>query len=139
MGIDGNVVQDFIEAIKEPPIDTNRTYSAIVSRVDNEGVVWVHLAGSEQETPTALSSSEIKIGDAVNVEWRNNKLYIAGNTSNPSAGYSTVQPSVEYVGQLIDKDVTVKSISAATGYIDDLYSKNIVAENIVAATGYIKD
>lgn len=81
-----NAIREFVDSIKEKPIETNRKCSAIVSRVDGEGTVWVHLAGSEKETPTASTSSEVKSGDEVTVEWRNNKLYIAGNYSNPSAG-----------------------------------------------------
>jgi len=94
--VDGNVVQDFIKAIKDEPVDTTRTYSATVSRVDNEGVVWVYLAGSDRETPTASTSAEVKPGDTVTVEWRNNRLYIAGNYSNPSAGVVRVR-NVEQV------------------------------------------
>lgn len=132
-------VQEFVKAIKEDPQDTNTTYSAIVSHVDDEGVVWVNLEGSEKETPTASTSSEVKAGDSVTVQWRNNKLYIEGNYSNPSAGFNTVAPSVNYVAQLVDKDITVKSITAATGYIEDLTSKNITAEDITADHATIKD
>lgn len=93
--VDGNVVQEFIDAIKEPQTDTTKTYTAIVSRIDDEGVVWVRLSGGDKETPTALSSSEVNRNDVVNVEWRNNKLYIAGNTSNPSAGLFRVMSNEE--------------------------------------------
>ena len=83
-------VQDFVNAIKDTPTDTNTTYQAVVSRIDDEGVVWVNLYGSEKETPTASTSSEVKRGDSVTVQWRNNKLYIGGNYSNPSAGIARV-------------------------------------------------
>lgn len=79
-------VQEFVKAIQAAPQDTNRTYNATVSHVDDEGVVWVNIHGSEKETPTASTSTEVKRGDAVTVQWRNNKLYIGGNYSNPSAG-----------------------------------------------------
>lgn len=81
-----NVIQEFIDSIKEPQLDNNTTYSAVVSKVDDEGIIWVHLTGSDIETPTSSSSSEVKKGDIVTVQWRNNKLYIVGNSSNPSAG-----------------------------------------------------
>ena len=83
-------VQEFIESIKEPSADTTTTYSAVVSRVDSEGVAWVNISGSEIETPTARTSAEVQVGDSVNVEWRNNKLYIGGNVTNPAAGVSRV-------------------------------------------------
>lgn len=137
--MDGNVVQEFIEAIKEPQVDTNKTYIATVSRIDNEGVVWVHVQGSEKETPTELSAAEVKVGDTVNVEWRNNKLYIATNVSNPSVGVMTVAPAVDYINLLEGKDISVNSIQAATGYIDELYSKNITTDSLVADHAMIKE
>ena len=67
-----NVIGELINSIKEAPEETQNAYSAVVSKVDSEGVVWVHLAGSDKETPTASTSAEIKSGDIVTVEWRNN-------------------------------------------------------------------
>lgn len=132
-------VQDFVNAIKETPTDTNTTYQATVSRIDDEGVVWVCIHGSEKETPTASTSAEVKRGDSVTVQWRSNKLYIGGNYSNPSAGIGTVMPSVDFVTELIDKDITVNSINAATGYIGELTSKKITAEDITADHATIKE
>lgn len=83
-------IEEFVNTIKEPQEDVTTTYSGVVSRVDSEGTVWVYMAGSDKETPTASASSEIKRGDFVNLEWRNNKLYIVGNTTNPSAGVERV-------------------------------------------------
>lgn len=79
-------IKDFVDAVKTENEEPTKVYEAIVSGVDDEGIVWVNIAGSDKETPTASTSTEVKTGDIVNVEWRNNKLYIAGNYSNPSAG-----------------------------------------------------
>ncbi|MBR2189570.1 MAG: hypothetical protein IJ860_09225 [Eubacterium sp.] len=83
-------VEELIQAIRPKP-EKNQVYDAVVSNIDDDGVVWVYVAGSDRETPTASSASEVKRGDAVKVEWRNNKLYIAGNYSNPAAGTTRVQ------------------------------------------------
>lgn len=93
--MNNNAIEQFINAVREPEYETNTTYSAIVSRVDSEGVVWVNLAGSEKETPTASTAADVKTGDVVTVQWRNNKLYIAGNYSNPSAGVTEVRHVVQ--------------------------------------------
>ena len=85
------MIDEFVSALKpEDEGAPGKTYNATVAKVDDEGIVWVYLAGSDKETPTSSTSAEIKRGDAVNVEWRNNKLYIAGNYSNPSAGTERV-------------------------------------------------
>lgn len=81
-----SAIAELVNELTSSPASTNNTYSAVVSRVDNEGTTWVNLAGSDIETPTATTSSEVEVGDAVNVEWRNNRLYISGNITNPSAG-----------------------------------------------------
>lgn len=83
-------IKDFVDAVKTENEEPTKVYEAIVSGIDDEGIVWVNIAGSGKETPTASTSTEVKTGDIVNVEWRNNKLYIAGNYSNPSAGSQRV-------------------------------------------------
>lgn len=84
------IIEQFVNAIKQDPNDKKTTYSAIVSRIDEEGVIWVYVAGADKDTPTAQTGVEVSKGDHVTVEWRNNKLYIAGNYSNPSAGTERV-------------------------------------------------
>lgn len=86
-----SLIEQFADAIKQEPNDKQTTYSAIVSRIDEEGTIWVYVAGSDKDTPTAQTGVEVKKGDSVTVEWRNNKLFIAGNYSNPSAGINRVQ------------------------------------------------
>ena len=98
MAIDSSVLNEVVNALKQDVDIKNTTYTATVSRIDGEGVVWVNLAGSDKETPTANTSAEVKPGDVVNVEWRNNKLYIGGNYSNPSSGVERVV-SVEQAAQ----------------------------------------
>lgn len=99
MAIDSNVLKEVVDAIKQDPEVKNNTYQATVSRIDGEGVVWVNLAGSDTETPTASTSAEVSRGDIVNVEWRNNKLYIAGNSTNPAVGVVRVE-AVEQATQV---------------------------------------
>lgn len=88
--MDMNLIDEIVSAVKNDKPEKNHTHSAIVSRIDDEGVVWVTITGSEIETPTAETSAEVKKGDRVNVDWRNNRLYISGNVSNPSAGVTRV-------------------------------------------------
>lgn len=85
-----NLVEELISAVKPDEEKRNTTYSAIVTRVDKDGTAWVCIAGSEKETPVASSVTEVRRGDMVNVEWRHNRIYIAGNWTNPSAGQQHV-------------------------------------------------
>lgn len=86
-----NKIEDLVKEIAPAKEERPKTYTAEVSHTDEEGVVWVRLPGADQDTPTASTSAEVKMGDTVTVEWRNNKLYIAGNYTNPSAGVTRVR------------------------------------------------
>ena len=85
-----NKIEDLVKELTPTKEERPKTYTAEVSHTDDEGVVWVRLPGAEQDTPTASTSTDVKMGDTVTVEWRNNKLYIAGNYTNPSAGVQRV-------------------------------------------------
>jgi len=100
--VEQKILEEFVSELKPETKEKNKTYSAIVSKVDKEGTVWVRVAGSDKDTPTALVGAEVKKGDAVNVEWRNNKLYIASNYSNPAAGVVRVE-AVEQAAQLANE------------------------------------
>lgn len=129
MAIDSNVLQEVVDALKQDPEIKNNVYQATVSRIDGEGVVWVNIAGSDTETPTAITSAEVAPGDAVNVEWRNNKLYIGGNYSNPSAGVVRVS-NVEQIA-----DVAVANASRAQTAAANAES---AAENALASASTAK-
>ncbi len=88
--VDDMIVSDLVEALKPEQTEKPSTYTATVSKIA-DGTVWVYVNGSDKDTPTASSASEVKAGDLVSVEWRNNKLYIVGNPSNPSAGSQRVK------------------------------------------------
>lgn len=121
MAIESKAIADLVNAITSDVEDKrSSTYSAIVSRVDNEGVIWVKVAGSDKETPTAATSAEVKANDSVNVEWRNNKLYIAGNVSNPAAGTIRVR-AVEQAAQVANQ--------AAQNAVDDAGRAREAANN----------
>ena len=112
--VDQALIEELIGAIKQDPKMRNRTHSAVVARVDDEGVVWVYVAGSDQETPTATTSAEVKRGDGVMVEWRNDRLYIVGNTTDPSAGVArVVQVENEATRARIAADIAVQSAQTA--------------------------
>ena len=121
-------VEQFIESIKEYESESSKTNIAIVSNVDEEGVVWVNLAGSDKSTPTASASAEVKAGDIVNVEWRNNKLYIAGNYTDPSAGGVRVN-KVEQSAKIANQ--------AAANAVADANTAREAAEDAKATAGNV--
>ncbi len=126
MAVNQNLVEEIIDAIKPDKKTRNTIHSAVVARVDDQGTVWVYVAGSNRETPTASTSAEVKPGDAVTVEWRNDRLYIAGNYSDPSAGILRVA-NVEAAAQ-------VASMAAAQA-VEDASTAKTAAESAVKSAG----
>lgn len=107
MAVSNGTIKDIVSSLKTDTKVNNSTYQAEVTRIDKQtGVAYVRLAGSDIETPTELTASEVKKGDSVTVEWRNNKLYIGGNYSSPSVGTQRVL--------IIEKDIGTAQDTADT-------------------------
>lgn len=88
--VDSKAIWSVVDSLKSEDKTTQHTTQAVVNRIDNEGRVWVSIPGGETETPTETSDAEVKRGDNVTVEWRGGKLYVLGNSSNPSVGAQRV-------------------------------------------------
>lgn len=118
-----DLAQELVKELKHDNPKVSKSCSAVVSRVDADGTVWVRVAGSEKETPTASTSAEVKRGDSVTVEWRNNKLYVAGNYTDPSAGTTRVA-AVE--------DSAARANDAAMRAVNDANIAKTAAEQAIA-------
>lgn len=95
MGIDASNIWQLTDALSGKPEDKTNTRLATVSRIDDEGHVWVSIPGGETETPTETTDVEVERGDTVTVEWRNNKLYVLGNSTQPATSTKRVVQIVE--------------------------------------------
>ncbi len=136
--MNNGAIEKFIDSIKEPDFETNRTNLAVVSKVDAEGVVWVNLVGADRETPTASTSAEVKSGDIVNVEWRNNKLYIAGNYTNPSAGVTRVV-YVEKQADVAKDTADIANKTAGNAEVKAVDAKETAESILIYDTSYTLD
>ena len=114
---------------------------AKVVRIDGN-TAWVAIDGGVPQTP-AIMVVNAKEGDNVRVRVGGGKAYVTGNATAPPTDDRHVlyitKEAVDYIAALKDKDVTVRTITAAAGYIDDLHAKSITTEDLKATTGYIKD
>lgn len=95
MGIDASNIWQLTDALSGKPEAKANTRLATVSRIDDEGHVWVSIPGGETETPTETTDVEVERGDTVTVEWRNNKLYVLGNSTQPATSTKRVVQIVE--------------------------------------------
>lgn len=141
-----NTTKKLASAIRDASKDKTSGYdtTAVVKRIEGN-TAWVHIPGGVDETPVRRTINAQK-GDTVQVRISNGKGFIVGNATNPPTDDGRANevamwatPSVDYVQELVGKDISVNSITASVGYIDDLHSKNITTDNLEATTAYIKD
>lgn len=85
---------------------------ATVTRVDNEGIVWIHIPGGIDETPVnGRSTANVEPGDSVFVEIVGGRANIVGNSTSPSVSTREINNAVEPVVMQID-DIS-KQVDAA--------------------------
>lgn len=98
-----------------------------VTRIENDGVIWVNLNGSDNETPVTITSSEVKQGQQVSVTVRDGHALITGNVSDPSAGGSRVSNVENDVVQIVNRVEGVKT--------DLIEADKVLAREIEATSG----
>lgn len=64
---------------------------ATVTRIDQDGTVWVHVPGGVAETPARSTTAGVSVGDVVRVNVENGALTVTGNTTAPSASVQSVE------------------------------------------------
>ena len=74
-----------LEADDSPP---SSTHMATVLRTDNDGTIWVSIAGGADETPCVGTYADARPGDTVKVEIANGRATVIGNAHHipPVAG-----------------------------------------------------
>lgn len=86
----------------------------VVTRVENDGTVWFHLAGGVEETPARATSSSVSAGDEVMVQVYGGQAVITGNLTSPSTD-DTQANKAHDVAQTAQV-----AADAAQGSVDDL-------------------
>lgn len=125
--IDADAIWALSDALAVEPTTAQRTASATVSRIDNDGTIWVRLAGAESATPVNGGCTvEVEPNDAVTVRIENGRCAITGSTSKPATNSEAVESRVAPVeGAAMD----AKSEATAARKIAN------EAASVAAATG----
>lgn len=125
--IDADAIWALSDALAVEPTTEQRTASATVSRIDNDGTIWVRLAGAESATPVNGGCTvEVEPNDAVTVRIENGRCAITGSTSKPATNSAAVESRVAPV-----ENTAMDAKSEATT------ARKIANEaaNVAAATG----
>ena len=69
--------------------------SGTVTRIDDDGTIWVQFAGSQASTPCAKSIVAARPGDTVSIAVKNGKATIDGNFTTPATDSSEAQKALK--------------------------------------------
>ena len=114
------IVNDLTEVIKSAnatkttPFDSKAT----VTRVDRDGVMWVHFDGGVIETPVR-KTIEAKPGDTVQVRVSGGDAFLVGNATSPPTDDTRARKAGEVADDALDRVVQVSDYVAAHLYLTD--------------------
>lgn len=96
MAIDPRAAWALRDALADAREATAQTTDvAEVTRIDDEGTVWVHIAGGVAETPVnGTLAASVGVGDMVTVSVENGRLSVTGNSTTPAVGQRQVEQAV---------------------------------------------
>lgn len=122
-------------------IRTKQTsFSARVSRIDNDGNVWVHFPGGARETPVKYISSDVSVNDTVTATISNGYVRVNGNITAPAASVKTVRyiaaETTDYINKSVDavKKLAVEELVALKGYFKQLDAEQADIRSLVSET-----
>ncbi|MBQ9005957.1 MAG: hypothetical protein IJ092_06255, partial [Atopobiaceae bacterium] len=142
-------IREYVDAKLEKALRSQTVKRmAEVTRVSDDGTVWVSYPGGETESPASTLSS-VREGDTVSVEISRGRATVTGNLSDPSAGSASVvgvEEKTVKVNRALEtyKEVTTDKLAATDAKIvnieaDTAKVHDLTADSLAAATGYIAD
>ena len=113
------------------------THQATVLRTDNDGTIWVSIAGGADETPCAGTYTDAKPGDTVKVEIADGRATILGNATSPAATSRTVEVVMGVAEDADDKAGRAMDAAdvAEQAAVNALQSADIAANAATEAQG----
>lgn len=118
-----------------------------VTRVDEEGTVWVHIFGGAKETPIRDSFITAKQGDLVNVNIAQGSATITGSSSSPAASTAYVDQANRTMGgalkaqlaSLLGDIVQIKHAIIDQATVNELLALNATVQSLVAFEANINE
>jgi len=127
---DLQLIKDFAEVLRQKdratqPYDT----TAEVTRVDEDGVAWVHIPGGADETPVQMSINA-REGDTVRVRVAGGQAWLVGNDTAPPTDDRTANEAIYRLDRLEAIDIIAKLIKADGINADWITTGSISADRI---------
>lgn len=120
--LDSFLVNQFQELISKSEPEKTDTSFGLVSRKDRDGVIWVRLVGSDQDTPAVRSTISVDIGDLIRGTVKNGRLTITDNVSSVGVNVNLLAATI---GAVASGDT-----SGIRDYINDLTTLKILSASI---------
>ena len=129
MNLSNELISQFAKTIQNGNNKSKNSETTVYGTiVDNEGLMYVRLDGSELSTPVA-TTTDFKVGERVLVLIKNHTATVIGNATSPSARSTDLKALGEEVAQfgvILANKVEVGQLDAQIARIDKLFADDVV-------------
>ena len=98
-----DVARRLAQALRPSTPDVAETSGGVVTRLDNDGTVWVQLHGAEDDTPCTSRTAAVHVGDAVTVTIDGGSARVNGNVTRPATDDERAEEAHELAAQATEE------------------------------------
>lgn len=109
-----DVARRLAQALRPSTPDVAETSGGVVTRLDNDGTVWVQLHGADEDTPCTSQTAAVRVGDAVTVTIDGGSARVDGNVTRPATDDERAEEAHELAAQAVDEVAEVRETATAT-------------------------
>lgn len=122
----GRALVEGLAALNKTPDTSDRT-TGEVTKVGDDGIIWVRFARASESTPCVKSTVTAKVGDTVSIRIENSRGVVDGNLTSPAGnndGLEQVKKDLSSVSQTADM-----ARSAAESALSDAQATHEAAQS----------
>lgn len=130
-----DVAKRLAQALRPSTPDVAETSGGVVTRLDNDGTVWVQLHGADEDTPCTSRTAAVHVGDAVTVTIDGGSARVDGNVTRPATDDERAEEAHELAAQATEEVSEVRETATATARLTAI--ANGIAEQAQAVADAI--
>lgn len=130
-----DVAKRLAQALRPAKPDVAETSGGVVTRLDNDGTVWVQLHGADEDTPCTSRTAAVHVGDAVTVTIDGGSARVDGNVTRPATDDERADEAHDLAAQAVDEVAEVRETATATARLTAI--ANGIAEQAQAVADAI--
>ena len=109
-----DVAKRLAQALRPAKPDVAEVSGGTVTRIENDGTVWVQLYGAEDDTPCTSQTAAAQVGDAVTVTINGGSARLDGNVTRPATDDERADEAHELAAQASEEVAEVRKNATVT-------------------------